>query len=572
MAHGEAQTLDAKPATASPAAPRSDTATPPKTGAQEIVEFMVDSGYRHIFGLPGSQLVSIFHTLQKSDISFVPTIHESVTVAAADGYARVKGSAMAMLYMLPGTANGLANIYNAGRDDSPLILLGSQQLSTARTNLGAYCEGDTVPLVKPFVRLAHELTKGASARSWLDHAKRVAEGTPGGPVFLSMCEDVLRDPAPVVTERKSTHGAPAVPDVGAVAEQLRTAERPLIVVGGQVRRLGGAETVEALAERFNIPVVFEGGLIDALGVAPGHSHCRGSIAMSGLEPEADVVLLLGTRAMTEASPRKGDYFPGARFVAQVNVDPVRLEAMRRFDWVSASDPAAFAAALLAALQATPPAAELVSARATWCAPRPAVLRSGGSALSRLFDGFETCCAPLHDAMDRGWLVDESVMASGFVMNALKAKDGRRYAGTNGASLGWATGAAAGIALGSGEPVTCVLGDGSLRFGMAGLWTLKAMNLPVTLIILDNHGYGSTRNYERQYLAELGRDANPQQPGYLNMDMRTMGPDLAAMIRGFGIDCRRLTREDDLRAAVEKAWADSVNGPNALLMPVGFEDE
>lgn len=107
----------------------------------------------------------------------MPTIHESVTVAAADGYARVRGSAMAMLYMLPGTANGLANIYNAARDDSPLILLASQQVSTSRTALGAYCEGDTVPLVKPFTRLAHELGKGASARSWLEHAKRVSQGT-----------------------------------------------------------------------------------------------------------------------------------------------------------------------------------------------------------------------------------------------------------------------------------------------------------------------------------------------------------------------------------------------------------
>jgi thiamine pyrophosphate-dependent acetolactate synthase large subunit-like protein len=74
-----------------------------KTGAEEIVEFMVDHGYEHVFGLPGSQLVSIFHTLQRTDITLVPTIHESVTVAAADGYARIKGSAMALIYMLPAT-------------------------------------------------------------------------------------------------------------------------------------------------------------------------------------------------------------------------------------------------------------------------------------------------------------------------------------------------------------------------------------------------------------------------------------------------------------------------------------
>ena len=215
----------------------------PKTGAEEIVEFLVDHGYRHVFGLPGSQLVSIFHTLQRAEqVELVPTIHEAITMAAADGYARVKGSGVAFVYMLPGTANALANLYDAARDDSPVIVVASQQTSTARTELGAYCEGDTVPLVKPFTRLAHELTKGSSARSWLERAKRVAEGTPGGPVFLSVCEDVMLDPAPPLEERRSTHGAPAVPDVAAVAEQLRTAERPLIVVGGQVRRLGGAES------------------------------------------------------------------------------------------------------------------------------------------------------------------------------------------------------------------------------------------------------------------------------------------------------------------------------------------
>ena len=62
-----------------------------ETGAREIVRFLADHGYRHVFGLPGSQLVSVFHEMQNADIVLVPTIHESVTVAAADGYARVAG-------------------------------------------------------------------------------------------------------------------------------------------------------------------------------------------------------------------------------------------------------------------------------------------------------------------------------------------------------------------------------------------------------------------------------------------------------------------------------------------------
>src|SRR5690606_38525277 len=145
---------------------------------------------------------------------------------------------------------------------------------------------------------------------------------------------------------------------------------------------------------------------------------------------------------------------------QVNIDQDKLEDTRTADWVCASDPGAFTRALLAALDATPPEATLLEERKSWVARRAAGGLPPGP-LARLFEGFARCLAPLHDAMDRGWLVDESVMASFLMLGMLSSRDGRRYAGTSGASLGWATGAAAGIALASGESVTVVLGDGSL---------------------------------------------------------------------------------------------------------------
>lgn len=543
------------------------------TGAREIVRFLADHGHRHVFGLPGSQLVSVFHAMQAADITHVPTIHESVTIAAADGYARVKGSAVAMVYMLPGTANALANIYNACRDETPLIVVASQQLSTVRTKMGAFCEGDVTPLVQPYTRLSHELTKGTPVRSWMEKALRASTGTPGGPSFLSMTEDVLVDPGPITNERLSVRAPNPVPDVSEAVARLRGAKRPLIVVGGQLRRYGGSEVIEQLAAKYEIPVAIELGLIDRLGIAPGHSHCLGSLLGGGAlaEREADVVLLIGTRFLTEASPRAKPYFDQADWVGQVNADQDKLEDTRRTDWVSACDPGAFARELLKGLDADPAFAASTSDRAPWAAKRvPPMLPPGP--LGKLFAGFGKCIAPLHDALDRGWVIDECVMASSVLTATLRSKDGRRYMGTSGASLGWATGAAAGVALASDEPVTLVLGDGSARFGAHGFWTIAAMNLPVTVIILDNHGYASTRNYEREHVNSLGAAASPQRPSYYNMDMRETGPDIADMIAGFGIPTKRLSPTDDLRAAVEKAWADSANGPNCLIMPVGFEDE
>ena len=111
-------------------------------------------------------MVSTLYELQRSSIVYVPAVHESVAVAAADGYARVAGSAVCMLYMLPGMANGLANIHNAWRDETPLIILSSQQGSAYRTPGNTIGEADLVNLVRPFTRLAHELTPGMPMRRW----------------------------------------------------------------------------------------------------------------------------------------------------------------------------------------------------------------------------------------------------------------------------------------------------------------------------------------------------------------------------------------------------------------------
>jgi thiamine pyrophosphate-dependent acetolactate synthase large subunit-like protein len=546
---------------------------PTATGATEVARFLSDHGYTHVFGLPGSQLVSIFYELQKTGIEYVPTIHESVTLAAADGYARVKGSGIALLYMLPGTANALANLYNASRDESPVLAIASQQLSTARSEFGASCEGNTVPLVKPFCRFSQELTKGTPVRSMLEKALRASTGQPGGPAFLSITEDVMLEHGPVVDERQSTRGVPATPDVNDVVAALRTARKPLIVAGGQLARYGGREIVARIAKTFEIPVAYEMGLPTGLGIAPGHSHCVGNIVYGAWkhEMEADVVLLLGARSAHAASPRSTPYFPAARFVGQVNTDPAKLEDTQRVDWVSVSHPGAFAEALFAALSDMPPSEELLAERRSWVSERTLPPMPAGSAVANLFDEYRRVLPTVHDALDHGWVVEECVLGSAPLQSIMTSLDGRRFAGSSGASLGWATGAAVGIAVASGEPVTAILGDGSVRFGAAGLWTIAALNLPITLVVFDNNGYASTRMYEREYVRGLDRDAQPQRPSYYNMDMRGLGPSVASMIAGYGIPTRQLSLDDDPRAAVEQAWKERAQGPNAVIIPMKFED-
>jgi thiamine pyrophosphate-dependent acetolactate synthase large subunit-like protein len=538
-------------------------------GAREIVRFLSEHGHRHIFGLPGSSMVAALHELQRTDIDYVPAIHESVAVAAADGYARVAGSAVTMLYMLHGVANGLANLYNAWRDESPLIVIASQQTSKHRTPGWTVGEGDMVNLTRPYTRLSHELTGGMPVRAWLESAYRASTGPLPGPAFLSMTQDVFELPGPVAKLRSSVRAASNAPDATMVAQALAGAERPLIVVGGQLRRFGGSETIEQIASAHGIAMVYESGFNDRLGAAPGHPNMLGSIGANGIPAEqtADAVLLLGTRAMLEAHPRP-TWFPAANFIAHVNADPAKLEETLTADWSCACDPGAFATALKKVLETLTPMPDRLAMREDEL--RDMNERPVTGPLANILKPYSAAVAALHDALDRGWVVDEAVMGSVALMGGLRSLDGSRYVGTTGAALGWGTGAAAGVALASGEPVTCVLGDGALRFGALGLWTIRALNLPVTLVILDNGGYGSTRYYERQYIDRLGADASPAHPSYHGSDLRNTGSTVGGIIEGFGIPCRTLSPTDDPRAAVSDAWSRSSEGPNAVVIPLGFD--
>ena len=545
-------------------------------GSLEIVRFLEDHGYRHVFGLPGSSMVSILYDLQDSSIEYVPTIHESVAVAAADGYARVAGSGVAFVYMLPGTANGLANLHNAWRDESPVIVISSQTASKWRSKEGTIGEADLVALTHPFTRLSHELAPGSSVRFWLEAARQAGGGTPAGPAFLSITQDALEDEVQLRGTRlpvQAKGGAPG--DIGTVVGALRAAERPIIMVGGQLRRYGGSRYVEQLAERFEIPVAYESGANDRLGIAPGHSHCYGSILTDAahLEQDADIAVLIGCRYMLEAHPREQPWFPNASFVAHVNADQSKLAESRSADWIAACDPAAFANSLLTELSKTKVEAALIQVRKKRLDQHREMATKrldNGDPFGRAMLPYIKVLSCLNDAMERGWVVDESSLAITVLMASLKSMDGEKYVGMSGLSLGWAAGASVGVALASGEPVTAVLGDGALRFNAHGLWTISVSKLPITLIILDNGGYGSTRHFERQYIARLGGKAK-NLPSYTNSDLRSVGPAVESIIQGYGIPCSRLAEGEDPRAAVVQAWERASQGPSAIVIPVAYDD-
>lgn len=530
-------------------------------GAQAVIGYLERHGEAYVFGVSGSSLVSVFHELADAKATFVPAIHESVAVSAADGYARVTGSATVLLYMAQGVANGMANLYNAYWDETPLLLLAAQPHSTFQTGLGTVIgEGDVTALTRPLTRSAQSVPPGSSLPVWLERAHRIAAGPPSGPVLLGVSEDILLNPVLSPVDRREGRRALSGPsDLSEVAGALAEAQRPLLVLGGQVARDAARDTVATLAERYRIPVVLEQGFNDQFGMSPGHPNCFGRIQTPAgrmLEDDADVVVAVGCRLLLEAHPLSVPRFPAASLIAHVNSDVAKLESRTHSQWSCACSPRMFFEELSAALERLPIGPSLMAGRDNRLARARRVHETVPT---------QAYAAALGDAMDRGWVVDESISLSDQLHRALRGSNRTRYICTSGAGIGWGAGAACGVALGSGDRVTCVVGDGSMRFGAQALWTARAMDLPITFVVWDNGGFGSTRSFERQYLDESD---GARRPGYVGADLREVGPPVEQIIRGYGIDCARISAEDDVRSAILGLWA--ADGPNAVVVDVGYD--
>ena len=274
--------------------------------------------------------------------------------------------------------------------------------------------------------------------------------------------------------------------------------------------------------------------------------------------EADFVLAIGCRMFNEISGRARRWFPDNAFVVHVNADVAKVEEMGNADWSASWDPADFLTALAMAVQRTPAASGVLAARRRRLdaardrrrQTRPGPYGDVAQVIGRM--------------LDSAYIVDESVSGNHWIMSALKGVRGDHFISTTGGSLGWATGAAVGVALASREPVICTLGDGAFFFGLHGLWPAKLLKLPITFVVLDNGGFGSTRYFQDRYAETLGE---PRPISYIGSDFGTSGPSVVDATRGFGIPAISTSSIEELERNLTGLVADRSNGPHLLRVPI-----
>jgi acetolactate synthase-1/2/3 large subunit len=498
--------------------------------AEQVLEVVARHGARTVFGLPGVHNLAFWRT--GGQPAPVVVRHEQAAVYAADGWARATGTlGAAVVTTGPGAANAAAAFGEAAAAGSPVLLVASEipqaQRRPGRLRGVLHESRDQAAIFAPLARAVFTPRTPAEVAAVLDEAVAAALVHPRGPVYLDIPADVLGQPAePMAPAPGWYEPDPAVADLDAAAALLRD-RRVVIWAGGGAQ--DAAPSVAALATHLGAPVVtsFQGRGCPstdhplALGLPP---HEPEPAALIG---SADVLLAVG--GDLDGMNTRNWSMP--RPPVLVTVDPVAPEQP---EWVP---DAAVTGRVGEALRGL---LERVPTRAPWAEPglRDAVRArlAADPATAEAVTVLEAVeAARTADTV----LVCDMAVAGYWVGGYAGAPGPRRLAYPVGwGTLGFGLPAAIGPAA-AGHPVIAVCGDGGLMMALGELATLVQQGLPVTVLVVDDAGYGMLR-YDQDVAGHP----------HVGVDLCT--PDFVALAATFGMAATAVPETAELADALSAA--------------------
>lgn len=538
-----------------------------RRGRDVLVEVLRSEGVTHVFGNPGTTELPVVDAIARAgDLHYVLALQEATAIGMADGYAQVTGRpAFVNVHSSAGLGNAVGNLTNAVANATPLVVTAGQQ-DRRHLVTDPLLSGDLAGLAAPVSKWAAEVHSLGDFGTVLRRAFHDAASPPAGPVFVSIPADVLDEegapPVPPPSRLARRTVAAGLDELAEVLTEPAVGELA-VVVGDEVGPSGAMGPVAALAEALGAPV-YGAPLLGKRVFPPLHPMWRGALPVtaagvrSTLQPYRRV-LFVGGRAFLAYPWSPGPPLADGTDLVHLSADVSQLGRAHAVRLGVLGDPAATVAAVLPLVAARADTAAAADAVAAGRAAREAeVAEMEETALSRYgaapMDPMAVAHALLRAMPPDVVLMDESVTAAAYVRGFHHTDRERCFGHPAAGGLGWGVPAAAGASLGlGGEPVLCVVGDGSMCYSPQALWTMAREGLPVVVAVLDNH----------QYLI-LKRAASVAGRQWVGLDLEPP-IDFVALARSFGVDATPVEKAVDVGDAV-RAALDS-GRPHLLHLPV-----
>jgi acetolactate synthase-1/2/3 large subunit len=523
-----------------------------------LLDALAKSGIEVVFGLPGVHNLPLWSAHREGHPRIIGVRHEQAAAYAADGYARATGRlGVAITTTGPGAANALAAFGEAATCGSPILVIASdvsQALRSGGPGVAGRPRGilhEMSDQAAMFATFADHGVIATTARSVdealaaVHDALAAAGTTPTAPRYLGIPSDLLSAECPPYSAATAVE-SPAEPspdDIAALTRFIEASPRIVLWAGGGVVQCGsvGEHALGQLADRLGAPVVttYAGrGLLAHsahIVTAPVHEP-----EVADLIADADALLIIGSDV--DGMNTRNWRMPLPKKIAAIGLSP-SLPRTFDFDLLVTADLVTTINAVVDGLDAAE-----ANPRQAWADPS-----ISHRVRQRLREDTATA-RPMEfvDAVsswpDDGVIVCDMAVSGYWVGGYAPQPRPRRLQYPVGwGTLGYALPAAIGPAA-AGLPTLAVCGDGGPMFALGELATLAQEQLPVTILIVDDGGYGMLR-YDQQVFGHPER----------GVDLLT--PDWSALGAAFGIPVEPVAEPGDLADVLTRPMV----GPRMIVL-------
>lgn len=555
------------------------------TGAEALVESLVRQGVDVVFAYPGGASMPIHQALSKeSRIRTILPRHEQGGGFAAEGYGRATGKVGVCISTSgPGATNMITPIADAYLDSTPMVAITAQVVSSL-IGRGAFQETDVFGMTAPIVKHSYLVTKLEDIPRVINEAFYLAQSGRPGPVVIDIPKDFQEGSfVPDFDDEKDLPGYD--PNVECPSDRLKalvplilSAKRPAIYAGGGVISAESSDELVEFAELAQIPVATS---LMGIGAMP-ETHplsvrwlgMHGAVYANNTVNEADLVIALGARFDDRVTGAVSKFCPDATIV-HVDIDASEINKNKKVKYPVRANVKDALQVLNAELKALGCKRERydVSRRAEWFRqiedwkeqyPLSYEERDGYIAPQTVIEELYRQTAELDPIITTG--VGQHQM---FAAQFYKFDKPRRLATSGGlGSMGYGLPAAMGVQMAYPDRlVVNIDGDGSFLMNVQELATIKVERMPIKCLVLNNQHLGMVVQWEdlkydshraQTFLADAHDDYDPT-----HQTPEVIYPDFPTLCAGFGIKCERVTRQEDLAAAIARMIA----SPEAYVLDV-----
>jgi len=540
------------------------------TGAQAVVQTIIDEGSNLIFGYPGGAIMPVYDALYdvEDQLEHVLTRHEQGAVHAAQGFARATGEVGVCLATSgPGATNLITGIADAQIDSTPLVCI-TGQVHSHLLGTDAFQETDVIGISMPVTKWNYQVTKAEEIPMAIAKAFYIARTGKPGPVLVDITKDAQFETLEYKHEpfRGMRSYQPKselnLDDVQKAAQLINGAKKPFVLFGQGVILSKAEQEFKAFIEKAGIPTAWTILGLSALDsnhyLNVGMLGMHGNYAPNKMTNECDVLIAVGMRFDDRVTGDLSRYAKQAK-VIHLEIDPAEVDKNVKTEVAVLGDAKESLGALTQLINKKDHKEWLLEFRKMEQEEMETVVNE-----------------ELHPSVD--------TLSMGEVIHAInKVTDGKaivvtdvgqhqmvtcRYAKfqqsksmiTSGGlgTMGFCLPAAIGAKMGRPDKeVIAVIGDGGFQMTIQELGTIFQSKTPVKIVVLNNEFLGMVRQWQELFFDKR----------YASTTM--INPDFQTIVKGYGIATKKVEKREDLSKAVSEML--SYEGAYFLEVKVGKEN-